>query len=262
MEGMKGWLTVIALLLVNHGSGAQSTNVKTLSFDTVYHAGINPAGELFVASSQAITRFDKDGKVLNKLPLADVKQITSFDAWHLTQLILYYRDQQRIDIYNHQLELRTSFVIDSVFGIEPWLVAASFDQKTFWVYDKADNSLKRFNRATGEISVDVICQSITSSASVIYLREYQRFLFFQTRDHTEVFNALGKSIQRIESGNKPLTFYGEEIVIIHDNMLEYIDLFTKEKRAQSIPTSYKQVLITDERMFGITDNSIDILPVK
>lgn len=257
-----GLLLILLFLCLITDLRGQTKRTKILSFDTVYHAGINPAGELFVVSGNAVTRFDKDGNVLNKLVLAETNQLTSFDSWHLTQIVLYFRQQQRVEIYNHQLDFRHSFTIDSVFAIEPWLIAASYDQKYFWIYDKADNSLRKINPQTGEISVDAICQPIASSTLVFNLREYQRFLFLQTDSYFEIFNAIGKPIQHINSTSQPITFYGEEIVVIRDGTLEYIDLFTKERRTQLISQAYHYVLLTDERMFGISHRSVDILEIK
>lgn len=249
------------LLLLSLSSFAQEKKIATLNFDALYHAGINPAGELYTASDNTLTRFDKEGKLMKELSLSTAARITQFDAWHLTQLVLYYRETQRVEIYNPELEIRNSFVIDSVFAIEPQWIAASFDQKNFWIFDGADGSIKKVNYKTGEVLLDEVVTAFNpSSEKILSMREYQRFLFIQTTSKLYIFNAMGKHIRTLHTEKQAFDFFGEEITLLQDTNLHLSSLFTKDERTKALPGLFQKIWLSDERLFGVKGNTIEIFP--
>ena len=253
-------MRLLALFLfLNLSCFAQEKKIATLTFDALYHSGINPAGELYAASSNKLMRFDKEGQLMKELSISSTASITQFDAWHLTQLVLYYRETQRVEIYNPELEIRNSFVIDSVFAIEPEWIAASFDQKNFWIFDGADGSIKKVNYKTGEVLLDEVVTAFTSpSEKILSMREYQRFLFIQTTSKLYIFNAMGKHIRTLNATQQAFDFFGEEITLLQGNNLHFSSLFTKDERTKSVPGLFDKVWLSDERLFAVKGNSIEI----
>jgi hypothetical protein len=248
----------IALLFLSTFSLAQEKKINTLNVDVLYHAGINPAGELYTVSEKKISRFDKDGNMMKEIPLPSASLITQFDAWHLTQVVLYFREAQHIEIYNPDLEIRNTFVIDSVFAIEPQWIAASFDQKHFWIFDKADQSIKKVNYKTGEVVVDEVITALGNN-EVRSMREYQRFLFVQTKTGLLIFNNIGKHIRTIPANAaQSFDFFGEEIALLQQNSVTLSSLFTKEERSKTLPDNFQHVWLSDDRLFGRKGNSIEI----
>jgi hypothetical protein len=246
-------------VILSLASYAQENKIATLRLDALYHAGINPAGELYTASSNKVSRYDKEGKLMTEHALATAAGITQFDAWHLTQLVLYYRETQRVEIYNPDLEIRNSFVIDSVFAIEPQWIAASFDQKNFWIYDGADESIKKVNYKTGEVLVDEVNTVFSSTTEkILSMREYQRFLFIQTTSKLFIFNAMGKHIRTLPTEKQAFDFFGEEITLLQGTSLHFSSLFTKDERTKALPGLFQKVWLSDERLFAVKANTIEI----
>lgn len=252
-------LTLLFFLLVFNKASAQNKPLATLQFDRLYHAGINPAGELFTLSKEKINRFDKDGKVTHEINFAKATEVHQFDVWHLTQLVLYYRATQTVEIYNPTLDLRNSFVIDSAFAIEPEWIAASFDQQHFWIFDKADKSIKKVNYKTQEVVVDEVVQVFDDQELVRGMREYQRFLFVRTTAALHVFSAMGRHIKRINMAPaQSFDFFGEELAILEGDQLLMSSLFTNDTRKVSAFSAFNKVFLTDERLFGIRQESVEI----
>lgn len=251
----------ILFLFLSLSSFAQEAKIATITFGALHHAGINPAGELYAASDNKLMRFDKEGQLMKEVSLSSTANITQFDAWHLTQLVLYYRETQRVEIYNPELEIRNSFVIDSAFAIEPQWIAASFDQKNFWIFDGADGSIKKVNYKTGEVLLDEVVPSFASASEKIRaMREYQRFLFIQTTSKLYIFNAMGKHIRTLNTEKQSFDFFGEEITLLLDTNLHFSSLFTKEERSRVLPELFQKVWISDERLFAVKGNTIEIFP--
>lgn len=234
--------------------------INTLNVEELLHSGVNPAGEIYVATRSTLSRFDKDGSLLKTVSIPADLPITQFDSWHLTQLVLYYKSIQQIDIYNPALELRTSFTIDSAFAIEPSAIAASFDQKHFWIFDQADGSIKKVNYKNGEVVIDEQINSFSiKSEPIRVMREYQRFLFIQTSKQLYVFNAMGRSIKTIAcTPSQVFDFFGEEIFLLDHTILHFTSLFSSETRTKENSKAYDKIYLTDERLFGVIGNSIEI----
>lgn len=250
---------LLLFLVISLSSFAQEKKIATLSFDALHHAGINPAGELYAASSNKLQRFDKEGELMKELSISTAPSITQFDAWHLTQLVLYYRETQRVEIYNPELEIRNSFVIDSVFAIEPQWIAASFDQKNFWIFDGADGSIKKVNYKTGEVLLDEVVTVFNLSSEKIHsMREYQRFLFIQTTSKLYIFNAMGKHIRTLHTEKQAFDFFGEEITLLQGTNLHFSSLFTKDERTKAVPGLFQKIWLSDERLFAVKGNTIEI----
>lgn len=249
----------LALLFLSTFSLAQEKKIRTLYFEALYHAGINPAGEIYTVSEKKLSRFDKDGNILKEVSFPSASSITQFDTWHLTQVVLYFRETQRIEIYNPDLEIRNTFVIDSVFAIEPQWIAASFDQKHFWIFDRADRSIKKVNYKTGEVVVDEVIAVLGLNSEVLSMREYQRFLFVQTKPGLFIFNNIGKHIRTIPTTTlQSVDFFGEEITVLQQNNITLSSLFTKEERSKTLPGIFQHVWMTDDRLFGRSESSIEI----
>lgn len=256
---MKNTILFFFTLSISFATSAQDQKIITVSYDNLLHAGINPAGELYTAASNNITRYDKNGTILNERTLPSVDTISQFDSWHLTQLVLYYRETQRVEIYNPEIELRSSFVIDSVFAIEPEFIAASYDQQSFWIFDKADGSLKKVNYKTSEVLIDEVISAFNILQNpLVAMREYQRFLFLKTATTLFVFNSIGKYIHSFAiQDQQNFDFFGEEFFLLTPHELQFNSLFTLEKRSVPLKEAYEQVLLTDDRFFGIRKNTID-----
>jgi hypothetical protein len=253
--------TLFILMLVCETGFSQPKSLSQIQFGKLHFAGINPAGELFTLSNDKINRFDKDGKATHELKFTRANEVTQFDAWHLTQLVLYYRSTQTVEMYNPVLDLRNSFVIDSAFAIEPEWIAASFDQQYFWIFDKADQSIKKVNYKTQEVLIDERIQLFERQEIVKGMREYQRFLFIRTNTALHVFNAMGRHIKKIDiKPTQSFDFFGEELAILDGNQLLLSSLFAKDSRSVSAFDVFDQVFVTDERLFGIRQNRVEIFP--
>jgi hypothetical protein len=253
--------TLFMLMLVCETGISQPKSLAKIQFDKLYFAGINPAGELFTLSNNKINRFDKDGKVTHELNFTRANEVTQFDSWHLTQLVLYYRTTQTVELYNPVLDLRSSFIIDSAFAIEPEWIAASFDQQHFWIFDKADQSIKKVNYKTQEVLIDERIQHFEKHENIMGMREYQRFLFIRTQTALHVFNAMGLHIKKIDmKPEQSFDFFGEELVILNGGELQLSSLFAKDARSVPVFGIFDQVFVTDERLFGIGQNRVEIFP--
>ena len=238
--------------------------LKTLEVTgNIVFATIDRPGDLYLITSDGqIQKFDKDGRLIivykHQLP-------TLFDPRDGAKLFTYYRQQQQYDFLSPSFEATESYRIDSAFAIEPWLIAPSGQHK-LWILDAADHSLKRVNIQQGQVEIEVIIDAniVEDATQFTHLREYQGFVFLlQPKKGIYIFSSMGKFIRIIPAtGLSSFNFLGEELYYLQSGYIEFIDLFTTDRRELNIEGKPENVLLSDERMFMIRDKSVDIFEFK
>ena len=239
--------------------------IKTIEVsDTIVYATVDRSGDFYLVTKQGqIQKYDKDGKLI--IVYRHKGAPTLFDPRDGSRLFAYYRDHQEYDYYNPSFETTASYHIDSAFAIQPWLICPSGDLK-LWVLDKVDNSLKKLNAKHTEVEIEVLIDTALIEKATIFptIRDYQNFVFLlDPRKGIHIFNGIGKHIKTIPERNVDyFNFLGEEIYFKRKSELIFTDLFSTETRSIPIPGNPRFVVLTDERMFLVNHNSVDILLFK
>jgi hypothetical protein len=224
-------------------------------------AGLHPSGEFYILHNFTLTQYNANGATLNQLTL-NKNTLSDFDAWHLTQFMLYEPAERKVHFYNPQLEYKQFFYIDSVFAIDPVHVTGAFDQKSIWILDAADNSLKKVNTRIGEVTIDVPMPGLKAN-EIQTIREYQQFLFLISTQQVVILNGVGKKIKTIPLlANQQIEFFGEELVLYSGNELLLIDLFSNEKRKIILPAAFSKILLAEDRLIGFRGDHCTIYEYK
>ena len=248
----------VLLVLCPLVTSAQKKIIRTLSVtDTISFATVDRPGELYIQTkSGQLQKFDKDGDLvaLGKQPTAP----TLFDPRDGSRLFAYFRPLRQYWMMNPSFEVTSAHVLDSAFAIDPWLICSSGDHN-LWVLDASDNSLKKIDTKTGVVTVE-IAAPVKSKEHVIYMREYQGFLFVLDKEEgILIFNSIGKLIRVMVGKNIPFfNFLGEELYYPQQQNLNYFNLFSAETRQAELPKGTRFFLLTDERQYIIKHTSIDI----
>lgn len=232
--------------------------------ETVQFASVDRPGDLYVVTTSGqIQKFDKDGKVVSVYKSNPTP--TLFDPRDGSRLFAYFRNDQQYSFLDPSFDITSSGKLDPSIAIDPWLMTVSGDYN-FWVLDAADISLKKINASSGLITIDakISQQGTDSISSYTHLREYQGFVFMLHREKgILVFSGLGKLLKTIGQSSIPyFNFLGEELYYPSQGSINFFNLFTAETR-QMVPKQPGQfILLTDERLFIIQDNHIDIFEVS
>lgn len=256
---------LLYLILISSLNCFGQRKIKTLELsDTIISAAVDRPGDFyFVTKDGQIQKFGKDGKLL--VVYKHKGAPTLFDPRDGARLFAYYRDHQEYAYYNPSFEITASFRIDPAFAIDPWLICPSGDHK-LWVLDVADHSLKKLNAKQTEVEVEMIIDStlIQDARAFTTVREYQGFVFLLNPSKgIYIFNSLGKHIKTIEEkGVCHFNFIGEELYFLNKGKIQFLNLFTAERRETNLEKPAEILMITDERMVVIQKNTIQILEYK
>jgi hypothetical protein len=67
-----------------------------------------------------------------------------------------------------------------------------------------------------------------------------------------IFNNIGKRVNHIQaSGLLHFNFFGEELYYLHENKINFFDLYTEENRTILVDPGFQFALVTDERILVI-----------
>ncbi len=232
--------------------------------DEIVFASVDRVGELYlITRTGQIQKFDVNGKLLSVYK--NEPGPTLFEPRDGSRLFAFFKASRKIEYWNPSFEASNSFIVDSAFIIDPWLACSSGDHNV-WILDAADQTVKKFNPRKSILEADVkFPENISPDFSNInFIREYQGFIFFLDREKgIHIFNGLGKWIKTVSVPHLSyFNFIGEELYYPVEGQLQFLNLFTGEKRKIKLPGTFKIALLTDERLFLVQTNSIDFFEFK
>src|SRR5690606_5447796 len=130
----------------------------------------------------------------------------------------------------------------------------------------ADWSLKKINSKNNSLIWETLLpDSLQNDVRFNYIRDYQSFIFIlDQRKGILIFNSIGKLLRNIPVRDLPyFNFIGEELYYpSKKNELTFFNLFTAETRTMALPTEADFSLLTDERLFLIVKNKVDIYNIS
>ncbi|WP_276370282.1 hypothetical protein [Chryseolinea sp. H1M3-3] len=258
------YLIIFVFLFSTYTVVAQKKITTRNISDEIEFASVDRVGELYLITKKGqIQKFDVNGKLLSVYKNEPVP--TLFEPRDGSRLFAFFRTSRKFEYWNPSFEATNSFLLDSAFIIDPWLACSSGDHN-LWILDAADQTIKKYNPRKSILETDVKFPETISPdfSNIIFIREYQGFIFFLDREKgIHIFNGMGKviksiAVQRLSYFN----FVGEELYYPVDGQLRFLNLFTGEERTMKLPGEFTMALLTDERLFLIQTNSVDFFEFK
>jgi hypothetical protein len=241
---------------------AQSDLKKTKEWKVkgVNLISIDRLGNFFLLQKNGkIKKYDPQGNVLASLSGTSP---TLIEPWYHPSIFIYSRSQQKYNVYGRNFENPKEYTVEPAFAIEPSLVCPTHDNK-LWIFDKADQSLKKVNPLTNEVLQEFTVSEVdaNSNSEFTYLREYLNLIFLLDKNSgILILNHLGKVIEKIDVKNlTQFHFFGEDLYYLENNTLEFIDLLTDKRHELILPAGTQQAIITDEIILTINSRSRAIL---
>lgn len=255
--------TTLVLFAALSIAAAQPKKIASIHLPhSVHFAAVDRPGDVYVVLADgAIQKISKDGVTLATTKYASPPDL--FDPRDGVLAFAYFRDQQKIEYLSPDLSVSDAKKIPAEFAIRPWLCAPSKNE--IWILDSIDLSFKKTAAQVHVIEKDVAWQGpVVPVAQLRYLREYQNFLFLLTEHMgVNVINSMGKSIKTLgKPGLRAFHFLGEEFYFQENGVLYFADLYTSETRTASLPYACDWALVTDERLFLVRGDTLDIFEYK
>jgi hypothetical protein len=253
---------ILSLVAVTQPSFSQLRKLTEFELEGITHVSVDRLGNFyFVVENGSIKKYDPSGKLMaSSLPQSH--PLSLLEAWNPLRVFAYYAEDTAYHIFDYNLELLEIKKLNPALAIAPQLVCPG-NEPAFWIFDKADNSVKKFDYRTSELLIESSIDSAGAENNYSFMREYQNYLFLANQDAgIEIYNSLGKPVNQIPlEGVSYFNFMGEELCYRKSNQLLLYDLYTAEVRTIAQLDERDNIrfsITTDERVVVVVYNKVMI----
>ena len=135
-------------------------------------------GNAYTINEDELVKFLPGGKFFARYSNLKLGSITSVDATNPLKLLLYYRDFQQIVFLDNQLSNNSEPVSLELLGYEQTDLVCAGANNSFWIYNKQNNELLRFDENSKKIaSTGNLKQVLQVNLLPNFMLEHNGYLF-------------------------------------------------------------------------------------
>lgn len=109
------------------------------------HIEIDSFGNIYVVNDNEIIKYNSSGVLQKNFSNKRFGKIDFVDAMNPLKILVYYKDFQQILFLDNQLTETSATISVETLGYEQTSLVCSSSNNSFWLYDKQNNELSRFN---------------------------------------------------------------------------------------------------------------------
>lgn len=113
--------------------------------EKISHVEIDGFGNIYVITDHEIVKYTALGILQKKFSTKRYGKIDFVDAMNPLKLIVYYKEFQQIMFLDNQLTASIPMISVETIGYEQTSLVCSSANNSFWIYDKQNNELVRFD---------------------------------------------------------------------------------------------------------------------
>lgn len=156
-------------------------------------------GNVYTVNEDELTKFLPNGKMAGRYSNLRLGSISHLDVSNPLKILVYYRDFQQIVFLDNQLSVNSNAVSLEEMGYEQAELVCASANNSFWVYDKQNNELLRFDENSKKIAATGnLKQVLQSEITPVYMVEYNNYLFLNSPQHGiyvfDMFGAFSKVV--------------------------------------------------------------------
>jgi hypothetical protein len=138
-------------------------------------------GNVYTVKNEELCKFLPNGKLHARYSNLRLGNISFVDVSNPLKILLYYRDFQQIVFLDNQLSVNSNPVSLERLGLEQAELVCISNNNSFWVYNKQNNELLRYDETGKRIaSTGNLKQVLQSDLSPNYMVEHNGFLFLNS----------------------------------------------------------------------------------
>lgn len=156
-------------------------------------------GNIYTVKEDELIKYLPNGKFFARYSNLKLGSITTVDATNPLKIVLYYRDFQQILFLDNQLSLNSEVVSLEKLGYEQTDLVCASVNNSFWIYNKQNNELNRFNEESKKItSTGNLKQVLQRELNPNFMLEHNGYLYLNSPETGiyvfDVFGAFSKII--------------------------------------------------------------------
>ncbi|MCA0429915.1 MAG: hypothetical protein LCH32_05380 [Bacteroidetes bacterium] len=190
---------------------------------------VDNLGNIYFVNNDEVIKYNQQGKLINRYSNLQLGNITTLDVTNPLKMIVYYKDFQQIVFIDNQLSTNSDIINLEELGFEQTDLVCTSVNNSFWIFDKRNSELIRFNEQskivnrTGNLNL-IFNKKITPN----YLVEQNGYVYLNCFDSgINVFDIYGtfsktigiKSLTQFQISNEFLLYQKDSVLISYNTKL-------------------------------------------
>ncbi len=135
-------------------------------------------GNIFLIKDNEIVKYLPNGKYFNRFSNLQLGKIQFADATNPLRIMLFYKDYQQLVFLDNQLTQKRNAVSLEELGFEQTDLVCTSANNGFWLFNKANNELLRFNEHLKKVaSTGNLKQILQTELNPVSLTEHNNFVY-------------------------------------------------------------------------------------
>ncbi len=142
---------------------------------------VDNIGNIYTVKEDELIKYLPSGKFFARYSNLRLGNITTVDVTNPLKLVVYYRDFQQILFLDNQLSVNSEVVSLEKLGYEQTDLVCASANNSFWIYNKQNNELNRFNENSKKItSTGNLKQVLQADINPNFMMEHNGYLYLNS----------------------------------------------------------------------------------
>lgn len=222
-------------------------------------------GNTYLIKEDEMLKYLANGKFFNRYSNLKLGNISSVDATNPLKILLFYKDFQQIVFLDNQLTSNSVNISLEALGHEQTELVCASMNNSFWIYDKQNNELTRFNENSKKTaSTGNLKQVLKTELNPNFMKEHNNYLYLNCPETGiyvfDIFGAFSKiiSIKGLKTFqvNEDILYYKKDSSLCsynHKLFEESCKKLRKGEKALSVEVNKSRILVSYQDSVLIED---------
>jgi hypothetical protein len=204
--------------------------------DQKSHIDIDGFGNIYVITDNEIVKYNASGVLQKKFSTKRYGKIDFVDAMNPLKVLVYYKDFQQLLFLDNQLTESSSMISIETLGYEQTSLVCSSSNNSFWLYDKQNNELSRFDSELKSlVKTGNLKRILDIDIKPNFMQEHNNYVYVNcSNEGILVFDIYGTFYKTIPLKNL------KEFNVVNGDVFYYENNTLKQYQAQTFNTIEKQ----------------------
>ncbi len=217
-------------------------------------------GNIYTIKDDELVKYLPSGKFFVRYSNLKLGNITSVDASNPLKILLYYRDFEQVVFLDNQLSLNSDVVSLQDLGYEQTDLVCASTNNSFWIYNKQNNELIRFNENSKKVAATGnLKQVLQANLNPNFLTEHNGYVFLNCPETgIYVFDIFG-TFSKIIALKNLKNFQVNETIVYYkkDSSMCSYNFKTFEDACKPISNKPLQVMYNKQKIYcGYKDSVV------
>ena len=223
---------------------------------------IDAFGNIYVINSMQITKYNAIGNIQKSFSVKRYGKIDFIDVSNPLKILVYYKDFQQVIFLDNQLTASSDMISLENIGYEQTSLICNSSNNSFWLFDKQNNSLLRFNSESKTlVKTGNLKRILDINLNPNYMLEHNGYLYLNCpKEGILLFDIYGTYYKTFPIKElKEFSIVNGNVFYFKENTLhEYQPTTLNTVQKQFTDTLLKNVYWQNDRFYMLYADSVSV----